>query len=62
MTVQEAIDILDNLHERQSDLFIPFELEALTFGIEALKRVKYAQPGAASMTYIPLPGETKEES
>lgn len=60
MTIDEAIDELEeHLQEGGSRLVLKKE-EAIKLGIEALKRIKEARQEHRKLGLFPLPGETKD--
>jgi len=60
MTLNEAIEVLDNIISRLSIVEEPDDLKAINLGCEAMKYLQHDREQCPSLGYDFLPGETKE--
>lgn len=58
--ISKAIEILQNLNDRQLGIWFVGENNAVKLGIEALRQVKESRFDPSSWEPKPLPGETEE--
>lgn len=60
ITLEEAITNLECLEQSEESDLEDDEKDALKLGIEALKRLSFNRAHDQTITFAPLPGETKE--
>ena len=59
MTIDKAIEILQDVLDIVPRTITPDEVDALKLGIEALKRIRNARNTGYFLPAAPLPGETE---
>ena len=60
MTIDEAIEILEEISEWNREDWLDFEYASLRLGIEALKTFRAARPEGYIPSWYLLPGETEK--